>query len=89
MKALFARNRKNEYPDHHYPEQAPTYYPPKNSARNGDSNSGFTAIDYRSAQQDRATRHAAQSGLTTLEALQIIRRRFEENQKITYEDQAA
>ncbi len=89
MKALFGRNRKPVYPDHHYPEHAHPYYPPKNTTRGDDSMPSLTS-DYRSAQSVSAIRQpTAKSRLTTLEALQIIRRRFEESQDITYEDRAA
>ena len=90
MKALFGRNRKPVYPDHHYAEHAHPYYPPKNTPRGDDSMPSLTSGDYRAAQSVSAIRQtAAKSRLTTLEALQIIRRRFEESQDIAFEDRAA
>lgn len=91
MKALFGLNRKNEYPDHLNPEHP--YYPPRNTHHNGhqhdDSILDLPSIEDRQTRTHGPRQHSAQDRLTTLEALQIIRRRFEESQRVIYEDQAA
>ncbi len=72
MKALFGRNTRKIYPDHHDPDYAHPYHPPRTTP----------ATDNVSRIQDRPPQGRQHNSgdarpLTTLDALQKIRRRFE------------
>ena len=95
MKALFNRNQP-KYPEHHNPDFTSPYYPGDREGRgkvsrlpaNRNESHDDRHNEYRASAEQTAV-HRRQNGpaaRTTLDALQIIRRRFEQSQE---ESQAA
>lgn len=93
MKALFGRSQRN-YPDHHNPDFSHPYYPNKGAQESNISQMPEVSLRDDNYSTDRVPAHRQQNApidraRSTLDALQIIRRRFEESQHQQVEDQAA
>lgn len=95
MKALFGRSQRN-YPDHHNPDFAHPYYP--NKTAQGSNVSHMPEVQPNDRNSDRNSDRAAERNQantpvdrarSTLDALQMIRRRFEESQKEQPKEQVA